>query len=144
MSTYFVYRSHYAGPSGRHVRRFDSESVLGWFQRAWEPAKRAEDAYAWVKSEIGADVYGFASLFENARENDLSPPTSDGQLMAYLDEHLYVEGEIKYEPHALQVLTDDDEIELAYYLFDDEYVQPASGKGRLPAARGLAAPNDER
>jgi hypothetical protein len=29
MAVYFVYRSHYEGPSGKHVRVFDGESVLG-------------------------------------------------------------------------------------------------------------------
>jgi hypothetical protein len=39
-----------------------------------------------------------------------------------------VEGEIKYKPHALQVLTDDDEIELAYYFFDDHFLKQNPGK----------------
>jgi hypothetical protein len=128
MSVYFVYRSHYAGPSGKHLRKFDAESVLGWFQQVWERARQADDASEWVRSEIGADVYGFYSIFENARENELPVTTSDRQLKAHLEEHLYVEGEIKFKPHALQVLTDDDEIELAYYLFDDEYLSQHPGR----------------
>ena len=144
MSAYFVYRSHYEGPSGKHVRRFDAASVLGWFQQVWEPAKQAEDAAEWVKSEIGTSVYGFASIFEAARQHDLSPPTSDRKLKSYLEEHLYVEGEIRYKPHALQVLTDDDEIELAYYVFDDHYLRQHPGQSdyllhqdwRLPTASG--------
>jgi hypothetical protein len=144
MSVYFVYRSHYAGPSGKHVRRFDADSVLGWFQQVWDQAKRAEDASEWVKSEIGTSVYGFASVFESARENDLPSPTSDGKLKSYLEEHLYAEGEIKCKPHAIQVLTDDDEIELAYYVFDDHYLSQHPGKSdyllhgdwRLPTTSG--------
>src|SRR5262249_47162243 len=138
------YRSHYEGPSGKHVRRFDADSVLGWFQQVWETAKQAGDAAEWVQSEIGTSVYGFASIFEAAREHDLSPPTSDRKLKSYLEEHLYVEGEIRYKPHAIQVLTDDDEIELAYYVFDDHYRCQHSGKAdyllhedwRLPTASG--------
>jgi hypothetical protein len=122
MSVYFVYRSHYEGPSGKHVRVLDADSVLGWFRAAWERAKGAEDAAEWVKAEIGTDVYGFSSIFEAAREHSLPAPTSDRDLKSYLEEHLYVEGEIRYRPHALQVLTDDDEIELAYYVFDDHFL----------------------
>ena len=48
MSVYFVYRSHYEGPSGKHVRRLDGDSVLGWFQAVWERAKQAEDVSEWV------------------------------------------------------------------------------------------------
>jgi hypothetical protein len=128
MSVYFVYRSHYEGPSGKHVRRLEADSVLGWFQAVWERAKQAEDASEWVKTEIGADVYGFASIFEAARDESLPPPPSDRKLKSYLEKHLYVEGEIRCKPHVLQVLTDDDEIELAYYIFDDHYLGEHPGR----------------
>ena len=128
MSVYFVYRSHYEGPSGKHVRRLDADSVLGWYQAVWERAKQAEDISEWVKAEVGADVYGFASIFEAARDHSLPPPTSDRKLKSYLEEHLYVEGEMRFKPHALQVLTDDDEIELAYYFFDDHYLNEHAGR----------------
>ncbi len=144
MSVYFVYRSPCEGPSGKHLRKFDDDTVLGWFQQVWEPAKQAEDASEWMKSEIGTSVYGFHSIFESARENELPPPTSDRKLKSYLEEHLYVEGEIKFKPHAIQVLTDDDEIELAYYVFDDHYLSDHPGKAdyllhedwRLPTTSG--------
>jgi hypothetical protein len=128
MSVYFVYRSHYEGPSGKHVRRLDGDSVLGWFQAVWERAKQADDAWEWVKSEIGTSVYGFESIFEAARDKSLPPPTSDRKLKNDLDEHLYVEGEVLYRPHALQVLTNDDEIELAYYIFDDHFLAEHPGR----------------
>ena len=77
MSVYFVYRSHYEGSSGKHVRRLDGDSVLGWFQGVWERAKQADDASEWVKSEIGADIYGFDSIFEAARDASLPAPEDD-------------------------------------------------------------------
>lgn len=141
MSVYFVYRSHYEGPSGKHVQRLPGDSVLGWFQDVWDRAKQAPDVSQWAWAELGCDVYGFASLFEAAQEADLRPPTTDRELEAYLAEHLYIEGEMIYMPHALQVLTDDDEIELAYYFFDDDYLGAHPGRAtyllhedwRLPA-----------
>jgi hypothetical protein len=144
MNVYFVYRSHYEGPSGKHVRVLDGDSVLGWFQAAWEKAKEAEDISEWLKAELGCTVYGFSSLFEAAREESLPPPTSDRKLKSYLEEHLYVEGEIKFKRHALQVLTDDDEIELAYFFFDDVYLKENPGRAdyllhedwRLPRTSG--------
>ena len=128
MSVYFVYRSHYEGPSGKHVRRLSADSVLGWFQAVWERAKQANDASEWVSSELGCSVYGFESIFEAARDESLPPPTSDRKLKSYLEEHLHVEGEILYAPHALQVLTDDDEIELASYFFDDDLLNKHPGR----------------
>ena len=102
------------------------------------------DVGEWAKSTLGCDVYGFASIFEAAREESLKPPKSDAKLEEDLSEHLYVEGEMLYKPHALQVLTDDDEIELAYYLFDDHYLQEHPGRAayllhddwRLPTSSG--------
>lgn len=128
LSVYFVYRCHYEGPSCKHVRRFEDDSVLAWFQRVWEPAKDAPDAGEWLKAELGCDVYGFGSLFEAAQEEELKAPKSDRALKGYLDEHLYVEGEILFKPHAIQILTDDDELEMAYYIFDDHYVHEYPGR----------------
>ena len=128
MSVYFVYRSHYEGPSGKHLRVFDGDSVLGWFQSAWERSKAADDVSGWLKAELGCEVYGLASIFEAARDESLPPPTSDRKLKTYLEEHLYVEGEILFKSHAIQVLTDDDEIELAYYFFDDHYLRDNPGR----------------
>ena len=51
---------------------------------------------------------------------------------------------MRFKPHALQVLTDDDEIELAYYFFDDHYLNEHPGRTayllhegwRLPTSSG--------
>ncbi len=144
MSVYFVYRSHYEGPSGKHVRKLPGDSVLEWFKTVWNEAKKVPDAEAWVQSTLGSDVYGFASIFEAARNESLRPPRNDETLEEYLSEYLYVEGDLRYQPHAIQVLTDDDEIELAYYFFDDHYLQVHPGRGayllhddwRLPMSSG--------
>ncbi len=144
MSVYFVYRSHYEGPSGKHVRKLDGDSVLGWFQAVWERAKQADDLFAWVRDELGCYPYGFSTIFEAARDKSLPPPRSDQELEAYLTEHLYVEGEQIFEPHAIQVLTDDDELELTYVFFDDHFLEEYPGRAayllhedwRLPITSG--------
>ena len=144
MSVYFVYRSHYEGPAGKHVQKLPGDSVLDWFKTVWNEAKKAPDVGEWANSTLGCDVYGFASIFEAAREESLKPPSTDAKLEEDLSEHLYVEGEMLYQPHALQVLTDDDEIELAYYFFDDHYLQEHPGRAayllhddwRLPTSNG--------
>ena len=69
MSVYFVSRSHYEGPSGKHVRVLDAATVLGWFQDVWERAKGAEDASEWVKGELGCSVYGLESIFRIAKDD---------------------------------------------------------------------------
>ena len=144
MSVYFVHRSHYEGPSGKHVRKLDGDSVLGWFRAVWKRAKRADDLPEWVKGELGCGVYAFETIFEAARDESLPPPKSDEELEAYLTDHLSVEGEILFEPHALQVLTDDDELELTYVFFDDHFLGEHPGRAayllhedwRLPITSG--------
>lgn len=128
MAVYFVYRSHYDLPSGKHLRRFDDATVLDWFSDRWDylvhgDGKPDESARARLRDLLGCHVYGLGSLFEAAAEEDVPAPESDEQLDACLHTHLYSEGPILYEPHCLTVQTDDDELEMAYYFFDDDYLR---------------------
>jgi uncharacterized protein (TIGR02996 family) len=121
MSVYFVYRSHYEGPSGKHVKRFGDPSVLDWFRNHWQGAA-GDASYGRVRALLGCHVYGFNSLFEEIAAHGLPTPATYARLREMLDEHLYVEGEIRCDPHVIQVLTDDDELQIAYYFFDDHFL----------------------
>jgi uncharacterized protein (TIGR02996 family) len=129
MSTYFVYRSPYHGPSGKYLKRFDDATVLDWFRNHWRAVPDGPDYRAHKHAEelLGTDVYGFASLFERIAEHGLAAPTDERTLWRLLRANLYVEGEIRTAPHCVQVLTDDDELELAYYFFDDEFLAKYDG-----------------
>ena len=35
MSVYFVYRCPYIAPAGKHLKRFDDDTVLDWFRKRW-------------------------------------------------------------------------------------------------------------
>jgi hypothetical protein len=123
-AVYFVYRSHYEGPLSKRVRRLPDETVLDWFKRGWA----TPDPRAFIEAELGGDVYGLASIFEAAQEEDLSRPQTTGQLRNLLHEHLYLECDEEYirlNDHSLRVRTDDDEVELAYFLLDDHVVEEA-------------------
>ncbi len=123
MATYLVYRCHYNNPSEKKLVKFEADdTLLDWFANRWQKFQGSEPANE-LEREIGFDVYGLWSIFERALENNLDPPTGYAQLKAYLDEHLYTEGGVELEPHFVQVGTDDDEIEVAYYLFDDEFLK---------------------
>ncbi|WP_182902613.1 hypothetical protein [Microbispora sp. H10830] len=114
---YFVYRSVYEGPSGRLVRHFPDATVLDWFRRVWDDAA-SEDAYKWVERELGANVYGLHTIFETG----LPAPRTHNELRRMLKEHLYVERTLRVDRHSVRVLTDDDEVELAYFFVDDHVV----------------------
>jgi hypothetical protein len=140
--SWFVYRSPYEGPLGRRVRRLPDASPLAWFQRLWlmtadeESFDRDVDAYDWVDANLEADlggrVYGLNSLFCTLDEEDPGlradrrgplPASNWQELRQLLRRHLYVEGDprerIRVDEHSVRAATDDDEVDLAYYFFDD-------------------------
>jgi hypothetical protein len=119
LDLWFVYRSHYEGPLSRRIRRLNAPSLLAWFQSRIEKARSAPEPSETVDEELGGYVYGLGSLFEAVVEHSLPPPRSLAELKALLDEHLYVEGEFVIDEHSLRVLTDDDEVALAYFFFDE-------------------------
>jgi uncharacterized protein (TIGR02996 family) len=122
MAVHFVYRSHYQWPAGLRRQQFADATVLDWFRNHWWGITYENGAHERAAELLGMDVYGFGSLFMAIAEHQLPPPRTNRDLAAVLREHLYVEGEIRCAPHAVQVLTDDDEIQMAYYIFDDEYL----------------------
>jgi len=109
-TVWLVYRSHYEGGLSKRSVRLPGSSVLDWFRHAWrETLSLEEDAIEkWVESECAGYIYGLSSIFTAAKENGLPPPNSWSELIAYLNEYLYVEGEIvlavkkpvmKHKPH---------------------------------------------
>ncbi|QKW32856.1 hypothetical protein HUT06_01400 [Actinomadura sp. NAK00032] len=116
---YFVSRWREESPFSKRVVTVSDATVLGWFRRGWN----SDDPGAWIESELGGDVYGLDSIFDEARERNLPPPQSVDELRELLHEHLWVEGDadfIRLGELALRVRTDDDEVDLAYYFIADE------------------------
>ncbi|MFY1577386.1 hypothetical protein ACN26Z_21050 [Verrucosispora sp. WMMD703] len=116
---FFVCRWREESPFSKRVVTVPDATVLDWFRRGWEH----DDPHAWIDSELGGDVYGLESIFEEARNRNLPRPESVDDLRALLTEHLWVEGDdedtfIRLGEHALRVRTDDDEVDLAYYFLD--------------------------
>ncbi|MCU0658391.1 MAG: hypothetical protein MUF64_24960 [Polyangiaceae bacterium] len=120
MSLAFVYRSHYAGLLSKRVVRLPDPDLLSWFQRIWKEVKNGEDPDDIVENELKDEVYGFSSLFRAIKEHKLAAPRSLKKLRELLQEHVYVEGEILLDDHGLRAFTDDDEVQLAYFFFDDQ------------------------
>ena len=125
MSVHFVYRSHYDNPGAFHVKVFPQDTVLEWFRSIWRGIARAESrplpAYQFAEELIGRHVCTFGSLFENIHEHGWPPPKTMTAAAKHFEEALYT-NEMKFGQHYLQLLTDDDEMEMAVYIFDDHYV----------------------
>ena len=126
MAVYFVYRCHYNAPGERHVRRFEFDTVVDWVRSIWKPIPDNKQAYQYAEDLLGGlDVYMFGRMFIAIAEESLPPPENMEQVMeGFL--HLYVQGE-DHGPHHLQILTDDDEREMALYIFDDHFRASAPG-----------------
>jgi hypothetical protein len=144
---YFVCRWREDSPLSKRVVRLPDASLLDWFRRGWGQ----DDPDGWIDSELGGDVYGLSSVFAMARELDLPRPESVDELRALLGEHLWVEGDdegtfIRLGEHALRVRTDDDEVDLAYYFFDDQAVTASPDRlafllyDTWPLPTGVGAP----
>jgi uncharacterized protein (TIGR02996 family) len=140
VSVHFVYRSPYEGPSGKRVVHFDDTTVLDWFRAHWEshPYPVALDR---EEALFRGQVYGFASLFDSIAEHDLAVPYEETNLWNVLAEHLAVERQLLPSPHCIQVLTDDDELELAYYFFDDEFICRNPGSAEYLLSEGWRLPD---
>lgn len=126
MSVHFVYRTPYDQPYGKYYRRFDHGDILSWFQDLLQRISGSKDediAMEAVIDFLGANVYGFWMIAERIFEEKkrLVPPRDFEQLVEFIRRHVYV-NEVRFEaPHLLQVLTDDDDLDLAWYAFDDEF-----------------------
>lgn len=122
---WFVYRSHYEGPLSRRVRRLSAPSLLAWFRAKIDDARTSPSPGTVADADLGGAVYGLESFFLAVKEHTLHTPKTNIALGKMLREHLYVEGgeeNIRLDAHSLRVFTDDDEVDLAYYFFDDEAV----------------------
>lgn len=128
---WFVYLSGYEGPSRKRVVRLDGcPDALEWFRRglgaarAW-PELGEDERYAaaneLVEASCGGHVYGLESVFQRAHERELPVPGSWGDLADLLRQHLYVEGEVIVREPTVRVLTDDDEVTLAYFFFPESW-----------------------
>jgi uncharacterized protein (TIGR02996 family) len=143
MTVHFVYRSPYEGPMGLYHTEFPEATLLDWFRTHWHPVTYDDGADERAAAVLGRDVYGFSSLYNAIAEDGLPPPRSSRQLAGYLEDCLYVEGEVRCSPHLIQALTDDDELQLAYYFFDDDYLEKHADRAALLLHDGWKLPGGE-
>jgi len=111
MKIYFAYRSAYI-PNLRHVKVFEGNSILSWFQENWSLlADENQDL-------LGTYVYGFASF----DESKMLSPQNISDLKDKISKYVY-SNEVLADEHCLQVFTDDDEIGLVWQVFDEEFAR---------------------
>jgi uncharacterized protein (TIGR02996 family) len=143
MSVWFAYRCHYDFPATKHVKRFDDATLLDWFCNHWRPIADQDEASSYARDLLGCHAHGMGYFMMRMAEEGLAPPTTTAELRN-LVEHWSVEGETLFEPHVIQVLDDDDELQMASYFFDDHFLTRHRARAawllhedwRLPATVG--------
>lgn len=112
---YIAYRTGYKA-NYRQMASFQAESILDWFQQHWQTLQ--SDKY---KDLLGFDIYGLP-LYQVKENEEIAKPQNMDELSDSIQRLVYC-NELHADEHCLQVLTDDDEIELAWYVFDETYKQ---------------------
>jgi uncharacterized protein (TIGR02996 family) len=124
VAVYFGYRCGYLGPTTLYRRRFDDATVLDWFRRHWVGVADENEAIAHAKAVLGEDIAYFACVFLTIARRNLPLPTTTEEIARTIQSGYH--NAILFEDHCVQVLTDDDEIDMAYYFFDDAFLQSQS------------------
>lgn len=116
MNIYFAYRNGYKENS-RHLKIFESDSILTFFQENWE--KICDEENNSFIDLFGVKVYGFP-IWQMDDSPKPGPPKNIIELIEIIEKYIY-SNEVDGNENCIQVFTDDDEIELAWYVFNEEY-----------------------
>lgn len=120
---------------GRRFVRLPDTTVLAWFRRNLSRTRKQRI------SELNGPVYGLESVFDNDDELDeprhdvdepRNTPSSDVELVDLICRTLYSEGGHEVRAHFIAVETDDDEIPIRYWFFDDEFLDQPGAWDELP------------
>jgi hypothetical protein len=120
MRIYSAYRSNQY-PHNRLVKEFEAPSILALFQQFYDfvQPRAGRSSRDLVTQFFGAALYG-CGWADASRQDKLARPQSLADLKAALATHWY-SNEVQVDEHCVVLFTDDDEIDLCWYVFDDVY-----------------------
>ncbi|MFD0714755.1 hypothetical protein [Paenibacillus sp. GCM10027626] len=121
MKIYSVLRSNHL-QNNRYVKIFEAGSILEVFQGfadfARQSAEEGDETVNETELYFGVSIYGSYGWIEAVCEGLELNTLAD--LQASLEEHWYTD-EVIAEAGFMQIYTDDDEIDMVWYLFDEHY-----------------------
>lgn len=121
MKLYLAYRSGYI-KNTRFLKEFEEESILHFFQKHWHLFIKEDASETKEYVEIlGQDIYGFP-IWKIDDTGLPDSPKSYKDLKNKLEKYVY-SNEVICDEQCLKVCTDDDEIELAWFMFTEVYKQ---------------------
>ena len=126
MKLYSSYRSNHLSNT-RYTKEFSGNSVISVFQDFFSFIKekkmdKNDDVYGIVEDFFGIDIYGGYGFVEGVISGEFDMPETLEELSAILESHWYING-ISAAPDCIQIYTDVDEIDLAWYIFDETYAK---------------------
>lgn len=129
MPVYFVYRCHYGAPNEKHLRRFEHDSVLAWARDVWRQFDTDDAAFHHARDLLGGlYVYSFDNLFRADPDDGTRFPRPETMAQVHHWFAAMYDPTVVGGPHHVQVVTDDDEIDMAVLVFDEHYREANPGK----------------
>jgi uncharacterized protein (TIGR02996 family) len=119
MPVHFVYRCGYHGPTCLYRRRFDDATVLDWWRRHWFDIANEDEASAYTEWIFGTTVASFGDILRSIAEKKTPLPESVEDIANVLQGYC---SEVCFEEHCVQAQTNDDQIDMACYFFDDIFL----------------------
>jgi hypothetical protein len=131
MSIHLLYRTPYNELNHKYYKKFEGDNLLEWFQNLWKLYDKDVDIFdERINKYIGNCLYGFwITSFSESDSEDLQevisnaePPKTMEEVVEYIKNGYVVDVQL-LNPNAVQIQTEDDEMYLAYYFFNDGYCQ---------------------
>jgi hypothetical protein len=125
MPVWHVYRSFDVAPTGKHLRRFEDDTVLEWFQRNWDYLAVADRDLADQRliEVLGYGGWPLFMPFIRSAEQGLPPPGSIEDVLVRMRGSFGNEQVSSPSPHAVEMLTEDDGEGGAVYFFDGHFLK---------------------
>lgn len=124
MSVYLVYRAPYNQENCKYVKRFSNPDLLHWIHHLWDivfSCKNDEELTERLTEYWGIEIFGF--WFYEIFEEKIGEPATIGKAAEVFSSKGYITDMKTNERNFIQMLTDDDELGLAVYLFDHTYLE---------------------
>ena len=142
MAFFFVYKSPFGYPSGKYTLRIEEDSILKWFQKIWRDDLGEMALFEYYKRTLGTYFYGLAHFVALGIENKATCPNSFKELIKFIQENTYLNTINYVIDQYIEVLTDDDEVELAWYLIDEQYAQSNASRFKYLVTKDWPLPLD--
>src|SRR5262245_37582672 len=144
MPVWFVYRSYDMGLTGKHLRRFEDDTVLGWFQRNWSylAVEVRDEADRRLVEVLGCGGWPLFLPFCAAGENNDPPPQRIKGVLTLFRES-FGDGEVRSDSaHVIQAFTEDDGEGGAVYFFDGRFLKKSGARAAYLLHEDWRLPTD--